>query len=44
MKMNKNYVAPQISVVFVETCDVVTVSPGGGFDTFENYMNDVFLK
>lgn len=44
MKMNKSYVAPQISVVFVATSDVITTSPGGGFDNLENYMNDVFTR
>ena len=42
MKMNKNYVAPQMSVELVTTGDVITVSAEKGFDGLDNWMNDVF--
>ena len=42
MKMNKNYIAPQISVIFVATSDVITTSSGYAFDSVENFMNDMF--
>ena len=43
MKMNKEYVTPNINVIFVATGDVITTSPAF-FDSLENWKNDVFAQ
>ena len=42
MKMNKEYVAPQFSVMFIQPSDVVTTSPAE-FDLKDNWKNDPFV-
>ena len=42
MKMNKEYVAPQFSVMFIQSSDVVTTSPNN-FDENDNWKNDPFV-
>ena len=37
MKMNKEYVAPQVETVLLKAIDVVTASDG-----YDNFENDVF--
>lgn len=43
MQMIKKYATPNASVIFVATSDVITISPGGGYDDKENWQNDVFI-
>ncbi len=44
MKKLNEYIAPSLSVTTFASSDVITTSPGDGFDTFENWQRDVFLE
>ena len=41
MKMNNEYVAPELSFVAIQASDVITTSPAG-FDENDNWKSDVF--
>ena len=38
----KNYAAPEISILITCENDILTTSLGGGFDSSDNWQNDVF--
>ena len=42
MEKNNKYVAPSLSVMNLASSDVITTSPGGGYDSEDNWLADVF--
>ena len=40
-KLNKEYTAPQLSVIAFATSDIITGSPIG-YDTEDNWLDDAF--